>query len=213
MVAPHQLSAQLKRILHDDLPGFQAQTEMMPEGRVKLTQYTDLDQAAVLIALYPQDGQFCFPLIRRVTDQYAHSGQVGLPGGRFEDNESAEEAALREAWEEIGIPTSTVRVCGHLSPLPIPVSGYLVNPVVGVLEAEPEWCIQEREVAALLNVPVQELLAPENIQAEVRRFSGRSWSIPYFNLAEQKVWGATAMILAEFRRILDRLERDVLTML
>jgi hypothetical protein len=144
------------------------------------------------------------PLIRRVEDDYAHSGQVGLPGGRAEKGENAVETALREAWEEVGILPDSVEVCGRLSTLPIPVSQFKVAPVIGVLAMEPDWVIEDREVDELLLIKVADLMDPTCIQAEQRIMGGKRWTIPYFALAEHKVWGATAMILSEFRTILDK---------
>ncbi len=204
MIPKQEIITRLRRTLDTDLPGKKAQGEMIPESRVHLPVADELQAAAVLIALFPGARGWTFPLIRRVVDGYAHSGQVGLPGGRREGKETVIETALREAWEEVGIPEEGTEICGELSTLPIPVSKYRVRPVVSVLAAEPEWKLQPTEVDELLLVEVADLMDTRNIQVEQRLFQGKEWSIPYFRLADHKVWGATAMILSEFRAVLAR---------
>lgn len=184
------------------LPGFEAQQSMMPAGRKVISRaepdYRNLTPAAVLFALFPKEDSWYFPLIRRVVDGFAHSGQVALPGGRVEEGETVEEAALREAEEEVGLTRSGVVVLGKLSPLPIPVSGYLVNPVVGVLDTEPRWRAQPGEVEEIFTASVHDLINGTNRTTEIRHFGERPYSVPYFDFKPHKVWGATAMIMAEF---------------
>ncbi len=210
MLSIRDLTTNLGSLFQDDLPGFTAQSDMMPEGRIKLPEYSDLQRAAVLIAFFPRENGWYFPLFRRVADGYAHSGQVGLPGGRAEDGESPVETALREAQEEVGINPDDVILCGQLSALPIPLSGYLVHPFLGALTSEPAWQLESREVDELLLVSLQDFLREEAIQAEKRRFKGQDWTIPYFDLEGHKVWGATAMILSELRALMSNLQPAVL---
>lgn len=204
---PPDFIADLAAILQaDDLPGFAGQQVMMPAGRNIITQvepdYHNLTSAAVLIALFPKARSWHFPLIRRVVDGFAHSGQIALPGGRVETGETIDEAALREAEEEVGLVRDGVGILGRLSPLPIPVSGFLVHPVVGVLKSEPRWLPQPGEVADIFTVSVDDLLNESNRTTEIRHFREKPYTVPYFHFKPHKVWGATAMILAEFERLL-----------
>lgn len=177
----------------------------MPAGRQVIPReapdYASLKPAAVLIALFQSEKEWRFPLIQRVEDGFPHSGQVALPGGRIEAGETVEGAALREAEEEVGLTQSTVEVLGKLSPLPIPVSGYLVQPVVGVLEEEPLWRPQLGEVAEIFTAAVQDLLNKSKRTTEIRHFRNQPYTVPYYNFVPYKVWGATAMILAEFELV------------
>ena len=186
------------------LPGWDAQQRLIPEGREKLPLSADLIPAAVLIALFRDADEWVFPLIKRSSDGLAHSGQIALPGGRKEHQESITEAALREAWEEVHIDAAQVHVLGELSPLPIPVSSYLVHPIVGYLETAPSLIPDPREVASVFTVSVN-ALKQMDILLESRDFSGRIWDIPYLDIDGHKVWGATAMILSEFRELLTSL--------
>ena len=206
------LIQKLKLVLSDDLPGFHGQKEMMPAGRIVIPRdtrdYSQLIPAAVLIALFPIGPDWRFPLIKRVEDGFAHSGQVALPGGRLEEGETVEMAALREAEEEIGLDQNRVRVIGELSPLPIPISGFLVHPVIGVLDHEPDWQLQAGEVDDIFTPSVDALLDTAYRASETRRFREQQFEVPYFNFKPYKVWGATAMILAEFELILQRVLSD-----
>jgi len=160
----------------------------------------DARLAAVLVALYPlAGGEAAFALIKRQPDDTVHSAQISLPGGRIEDHDSSmEDAALREAQEEIHIQAENVRILGRLSSLYIPPSKHLVHPVIGILENRPPLRPNPREVAAILEIPLEALLAP--IHSEKRT----DWIVPYFLMGGEKVWGATAMILSELRTILAR---------
>lgn len=202
----------LTQILVKDLPGFEGQQVMMPAGRrvilPELGEFKALKPAAVLIALFKENetDDWRFPLIQRVEDGFAHSGQIALPGGRMEAGETVEMAALREAEEEVGLKQSSVTVIGKLSPLPIPISGFLVHPVVGVLTHEPAWKPQPGEVEAVFTVSVSDLMNESNRATETRHFREQPFAVPYFHFDAYKVWGATAMILSEFDHLLQRLK-------
>jgi len=203
-----KLPQRLKVALTRPLPGWKAQSRMIPEGRDILDSSRDLQPAAVLIALFTTDSGWCFPLIQRSVDGFAHSGQIALPGGRKEGTESATETALREAWEEVNINPEQVTILGKLSQLPIPVSRHLVQPLIGYLSEAPNLVPDPREVDKIFNVNVRELVEL-NIKTEPRRFKEITLDIPYLEIQGHKVWGATAMILSEFRAILARVESEL----
>ena len=140
------------------------------------------------------------------SDLFAHSGQIALPGGKLETGETPEIAAVREAEEEIGLVRTTVTVLGKLSPLPIPVSRYLVHPIVGMLSEQPDWLLQPGEVESLFTITLNDLRSAQNQATETRYFRDRPFKVPFFHFKSHKVWGATAMILAEFLVILNALE-------
>lgn len=135
-----------------------------------------------------------------------HTGQVSLPGGRVDEGETFEAAAVREAAEEIGIDPSTIELLGRLTPLHIPVSGYLLHPIVGFTSMRPAFQRAEWEVARIIEAPVSLLADPSVVKREIRTSVVKGQSIevdvPYFDIDGEKVWGATAMVLAEFCAIL-----------
>ena len=97
--------------------------------------------AAVLIGLFEKENEWYFPLIKRPMHEKNHPGQIALPGGAKERGEDLQETARREAFEEVGIPPEKVKMIGKLTPLPVPVSNYLIHPFVGILKEEPDWKI------------------------------------------------------------------------
>lgn len=132
-----------------------------------------------------------------------HRGQVSLPGGVIEPGETVEQAALREASEEIGLDTGAVRTIGTLTPVDIGVSGFRLNPVVGCAASRPALRPADREVAKILVVPVGALMDRAALGwAAVERPSGERLTVPAFRFAGEVIWGATGMVLAEFLTVL-----------
>ena len=179
---------------------------MAPQPRQWPAPDVVLHPAAALLLLYPHEDEWWVPLTVRGAGLRHHGGQVSLPGGRLDHpEESIEQAALREAQEEIGVATSAVELLGRLTPLPIPVSGHLLSPVVGAANARPTFTLAEPEVERLIEVPVARLLLPEAVAWEERvrtRPPNDLMRVPYFDIDGARVWGATAMVLAEFIELL-----------
>ena len=125
-----------------------------------------------------------------------------LPKGKLDPGETFEQAALREAHEEVALPLDGVRVVGALTPLDIPVSGFRLHPIVAVAAARPPLAAVDGEVARILDVSVDELLDPEALVRLERERDGVALNVPAFAIAGQEIWGATAMVLAEFLTLL-----------
>ena len=124
-----------------------------------------------------------------------------MPGGRVDPGESIEQAALREAHEEVAIDPASVEVIRPLTPLPVAVSGHLLHPVVGLAERRPAFRVAEAEVERLIEIPIAMLQRPEVVKWEERKRSAPPYAlmdVPYFDVADVRIWGATAMVLAEF---------------
>ncbi len=186
------------------LPGHGAHAEMAPfPARAAVeTLSTDTNEgrpAATLVLLYPGDqGEARFVLTVRHGDLRDHAGQVSLPGGSLEPGETPEAAACREGWEEVGVDPGALDVLGRLTPIYIPPSRFSVWPVVAVAPQRPPFVAQETEVARILDIPLADLLAPERRQRAMRDAPLGRFDVPFFDLAGHQVWGATAMMLAEF---------------
>ncbi len=182
------------------LPGLTVHMELAPRDRID-ANYRSVPEnsrrAAVLIILYQSGRDIYIPLIRRTISGDHHSGQIALPGGAHEGNESYPvETALREAQEEIDIHPQQVKILGVLSPLFIPVSNYAVTPVVACTHELPELRPQPTEVDEILHTPLSELLQPP--QEGVFVSSRGELIAPYYDSRHGRIWGATAMLLNEF---------------
>lgn len=191
------------------LPGVQAHILMAPRPRAGWQPASvpdDARAAAALILLYPRDPdtrEAALPLIVRSTHLARHSGQVSLPGGAVEPGEKVGAAALREAEEEIGIEPASVRLLGELTPLHIPVSGFVLHPVVGVTGSRPAFRPDAHEVARIVETPLATLASHDVVRLRIRTHEGREYEVPYFALEDLQVWGATAMVLGEFLVLID----------
>jgi len=157
-----------------------------------------MKKAAVLLALFKKDNEWYFPLIKRPMHERNHPGQIALPGGAKEEGEKLEYTAVREAFEEVGIKKESVEIIGQLTPLPVPVSGYLIYPFVGVLRKEPEWILNESEVDELIITKVSEVINTENYYSEIWELHGSKVEVPHFRIENKVIWGATASVLSEF---------------
>lgn len=193
---------QLERDLAGTLPGRDAQWKMAPRPRPGAGRYDqpgdDARRGGVLMLFYPHDDDVWLPLILRPTYRGVHSGQVGLPGGGYEELDADITAtALREAYEEIGVPQESVRVLGQLSTLWVSASNYVVYPCVGWSECRPTFHADPYEVARVIEAPLRTLLEPDSRREEEWELRGRRVMVPYFMIGGEVVWGATAMILNE----------------
>lgn len=202
------LAGRLAARLRQPLPGHAAHAEMapFPARAVEATLSVERNEgrpAATLVLLYPDlDGQSHLVLTLRQPSLRAHSGQVSLPGGRLDAGESPEDAARREAWEEVGVDPATPAVLGRLTPIYIPPSGFSVWPIVASIPERPPFTPHEAEVAALIEAPAAALLDPAVRQRRERVLHGAPFEVPFFDLGGYEVWGATAMMLAEFAAVL-----------
>ncbi len=153
---------------------------------------------AVLALLYPHNGEICLPLTVRNAALRKHSGEVSLPGGRFDkDDGELSRTALREAWEELAILPAAVTLWAALTPVWIPVSNFQITPFVGWSDLRPDFTPAASEVAELIEVPLRTLAQPEIVRVEQWSRSGVDMHVPFFAIGEHKVWGATALVLAE----------------
>jgi 8-oxo-dGTP pyrophosphatase MutT (NUDIX family) len=188
-----------------ELPGIEAQQQMAPTFRGTFHHAAPPVRAAVMVLMYPSHGEICIVLIKRNEYEGPHSGQVSLPGGAEEkDDGSIEETALRETKEELGIREG-IEVLGSMTPLHIPVSNFQVFPVVGWVAARPMFQPDPGEVQYLIECPVGTLLNPDNRDSETIFRHGRSIIAPFYKVGEEKIWGATAMMLCEYLQLASRL--------
>jgi 8-oxo-dGTP pyrophosphatase MutT (NUDIX family) len=193
------------------LPGPAAHSRALPPGyrREQPSPGTPITGAAVLLALHHDatTERFSFPLIRRPDSMERHAGQIALPGGVIDAGESPASCALREAEEEIGLDPDRVEILGQLTSFIIPVSGYRVTPFIGSVVQAAAYRAQEAEVMRIL------IADPDRLADEGPRLTlpherdGVVHAFPAYDVDGERVWGATALILAEFLEIWRRVRR------
>ncbi len=156
--------------------------------------------ASVLLVLIPENGEWCIALMKRPEYPGVHSGQISIPGGEEEDSDAdSMETALREFEEEMGIAIDRNAVFAEMTERYIPPSKFVVTPFLAVFEEEPSWEIDETEVSEVLIVPVQNLLRDNALaNTEIPMASGQVVTLPAYNIGGHVIWGATAIMLAEF---------------
>ena len=189
------------------LPGRNAQLKMSSMVRIQKLLKIDVPKNAirssVLILLYPLLDSAGFVVMLRPKYNGIHSEQISMPGGKSEPIDSGPwDTALRESKEETGINPSQIKLLGKLTDLYIPPSNYLVSPFVGYQEKHPDFRPDPVEVAKLIEIPLDELLDDRNIKMKrIKLAWGLSMKVPAFYIDQNIIWGASAMILSEFRDI------------
>ena len=195
----------LEAALRGALPGTDAQALMSPrpprEWRADVNP-ASVRQAAGLLLLFPRGPLAHLVLTVRAGTLERHSGQVSLPGGVIDPGETFERAALREAHEEIGLRVEAVQTLGALTPIDIHVSGFRLHPIVGTTPAPPELRRSDAEVARILEIPLDRRMDPQRVGLTAFTRDGRAVVAPAFVVEDVEIWGATAMVLAEFLTLL-----------
>lgn len=160
-------------------------------------------QSAVLALLFSENGSLRVVLTKRRDDLGSHAGQISFPGGRNDPPETFAQTALRETEEEIGVRPEALNILGQLTTIYIPPSDFEVHPFVAWHVGRPHFVPSPAEVAEVVDVSISYLLDPRHQRREPWHIRGMQIEVPYFQVDEHKVWGATAMMLAE---LLTRLE-------
>lgn len=201
----NKIAEQLKARLKKPLPGNEAHLITRIKTKSEVTFPNTIETAipaAVLILLFPFKDEIQFFLTKRTEDVEHHKGQISLPGGIRENNETLEKTAVRETKEEVGIDPNTIMNLGSLTPFFIPVTGYIVHPFIGWCKEKPSTQVHDVEVNQLFSVSISELLDENILQNEKWNIRGYDAIVPYYNFGKCKVWGATAAILSEFKLIM-----------
>lgn len=191
------------------LPGKEAHYKMTPPERQQQLAKMNLanvkaKQAGVLSLFYPDAAeQTKLLLTLRNTYKGVHSNQVSFPGGKKElFDTDLKETALRETNEEVGVAPDAIQIIRSLTEVYIPPSNFLVQPFLGYTAEEPQFVLQEKEVAALVIVDFEDFLDDKSLFTAVKRTSyAREIEVPAFNFNNFTVWGATAMMLSEVKEL------------
>jgi 8-oxo-dGTP pyrophosphatase MutT (NUDIX family) len=203
--------ALLKELIQKDLPGYEAQMLMAPPfRRNEIVIKPNYKIGAVAILLFQQNEEWNFLLMQRTVDNSVHSGQISLPGGKYDETDfTTTYTSLRELHEEMGIPIFSYQYIGALSSLYIPPSNFMVYPHVLLTQETINIIESKGEVIETIIVPVSELL---NQSLKGTMLVGQSdnrenvLEVPIYNFQNKyKVWGATAIILSELEQLFHKL--------
>ena len=193
----------IKRRLLKELPGWKSQRKMAIMSINAVTRLafyppSNAKLAAVAIILFQEDKKLKFFLTRRTSNVDHHKGEISLPGGAQDKGESFKDTSLRESEEEIGI-NIYLELIGKLTPLYAPVSGFLIHPYVWYSKDKPSTTINENEVESIHDIGLDELQDDTIVSTKSIKVKGLSVDIPSFHFDSCISWGATAMILSEFK--------------
>ncbi len=203
----------ISKIENIPLPAETSQYKMAPPYRQELLKQQekaikDAKKAGVLALFYPDRANNThFVLILRKSYKGVHSAQVAFPGGKLEDVDvSIEATAVRETYEEVGVPIKSIKVIRQLSQVYIPPSNFYVFPFIGICQEYPQFIKQEDEVEAIIEVPLNHFIDDKNVVTKkVKTSYSVETEVPAFKLNEHIVWGATAMMLSEIKDLLKQL--------
>jgi 8-oxo-dGTP pyrophosphatase MutT (NUDIX family) len=138
--------------------------------------------------------------VERASHLRRHPGQIGFPGGAEEPADAGDpvRTALREAFEELGIADERVRVIGRLPELEQVTSGFLITPIVGVLDEQTSFSLDGEEIAAVFAVPLAAIVAEDAIYEDLKVSKSRGRTMLAFDHEGRHIWGFTARILKSF---------------
>ena len=154
--------------------------------------------AAVLVGITDRPDPGVILTVRR-EHMRTHAGQVAFPGGRIDPGEDSVEAALREAWEELGLNPGAAEIVGAIDPYRT-VTGYVVTPVLAVVQPDQPLSPHEHEVADWFEAPLGFVLDPTNQQYKSALFQGRERHYYEIMWGERRIWGATASMIVNLSR-------------
>tara|TARA_B110000444_G_scaffold261380_1_gene313053 strand:- start:10315 stop:10956 length:642 start_codon:yes stop_codon:yes gene_type:complete len=195
------------------LPGRSAQKDMSSSSRIKYisnntTHYFDSLKASVLICVYQNtNGDAFFSLMQRPINKGVHSGQICLPGGKRESFDDSDwKTSIRETEEELGLKAKHMNFVKALTPIYIPPSNFIVCPFIAIYNQIPNFKIDKREVKKVFSVSFDSLLNDElKTKIHISNEYMNEFGVPAYNFNNNIVWGATAMILSEFKILLKKI--------
>jgi len=196
------------RLQNYPLPGQDAQYIMAGDNirykKIDMNALSNYKKSAVCLLFYENDNDVYFSLMKRPGTHQFHAGQIALPGGSCDGDETYEQTAIRELYEETGVAVSEENILGRLTPLYIPVSNFYIQPIIACINSKPLFITSKDEVEELIACKLSYIL-DESIIAETMvslTTSGLKIKAPYFNVQGNILWGATAMLLSEVKQML-----------
>ena len=195
--------AKIKSQLNKPLPGFKVYSSMSPSPSKYSYNKPDCRISSVLILLYKEKNKIFTILTKRSQKVRHHKGQISFPGGEKEPIESIRETAIREAHEEIGIKKNEIYVLGSLSEIYIPLSNFIIHPILAYSQSKPRLKINTDEVEHIIAITIDDLMNQKSLHNNKKiQIGSKSISVPCFIFQDNIVWGATSMVLKELKEII-----------
>lgn len=194
-----------------NLGGQKSQFKLAPKIRIDFSEEKIKERnpkkASVLALFYPdKNNNTRFLLTQRASYKGAHSAQISLVGGKTENNETLQQTAIRETYEEVGIYPSEINIVRKLSDTYIPPSNFWVTPFLATVNFPPTFS-PNYEVDKIIEVLAKDLLNDDYLSSiELETSYLKKTEVPCFILNKHIVWGATAMILSEIKDLLNNFE-------
>lgn len=210
-----ELALALEKQLGQPLPGKEAQFKMRPylpaSPGLDFPESKTARDSAVMAILFPKNDQPHILLIERNIYTGAHSGQISLPGGKLEQEETHLQAAIRETNEEVGILPQEYDVIGSLSKIYVAASDFNIHPFVSVTDKPIILHPDVREVQRVLETPIEQFFEQQRRKEKlIKSAMGIELMAPYYDVHDKTLWGATAMILSELMEVINLSEQDFL---
>ena len=201
----------IRRKLSGKLPGLSSHLKLAPDSRAEeiasyLKNKKEAKKSAVMILFFHENDKSKIVFIRRGMYVGIHAGQIAFQGGRFEDFDvTVENTAFREIEEEIGITRDKIELLGRLTDIYVPPSNFLISIFVGYLPKRPEYKIDEREVAEILEFDFDEFLQPNVVGEKDFQVPSTTETVRahYYKLPNADLWGASAMVVTELIDVLN----------
>lgn len=199
----------LKNLTPEELPGQPAQMRMSPtpldpDFVLPRNPSETAHPSGVLIPVYPDSSQKLQVVLTLRSDRIRHAGQISFPGGRQENNEALKETALRELHEEVGIHSSSVKTAGPITPLYLYRTDNQITPFIGIMDEKPTLIPNPIEVSEILTADLDSLLSEKYKKRENWDLPQSSFDVPFWDIHDVPLWGATAMIMSEFLSIYEK---------
>lgn len=183
---------------------------MLPDFRPYSTTKNNYQKSAVALIFWEDNDTLKIILTKRSNNVQKHKNQISLPGGAFDPIKDTNlwDTAKRETFEEIGIKLCNNNLVGELTSIEIPNSKFIVTPFITYLEKKPETIKLSKEVEKIFFPNFFELVDDSNIYSDFIKSDNKNYLYKYYKLEDEKVWGATAMILTEFKFIINSIKNE-----
>jgi len=209
----HQFHHFLKNRIKKPLPGREAQLKMSPEPLdpdfvLPIEKTESAHPSSVLIPLFPDDNNLLNVILTLRTNSIRHAGQISFPGGRKDNGETLLQTALRETNEEIGINPLQLTIAGSITPLYLHRTDNQITPFVGFMDKKPVLTPNPAEVQETIITPLKILLQGERYKRKEWNLKTATFDVPYWDIHETPLWGATAMIMSELLELYREFEEQ-----